>query len=76
MFEVLLGYLADISDFIQFIIDYIKDIVFMAQGKDEVTSTPSDEEKLQQQSIYNNWFLSVWPFGDFSGRLFSSMCLK
>ncbi len=54
MFEVLLGYLADISDFIQFIIDYIKDIVFMAQGKAEVTSTPSDEEKLQQQSIYNN----------------------
>ena len=54
MFEVLLGYLSDISDFINYIIDYIRDIVFMAQGKEEVTDTPSDEEKLQSQSLYNN----------------------
>ncbi|MBR3954924.1 MAG: hypothetical protein IKJ63_05590 [Clostridia bacterium] len=54
MFEVLLGYLSEISDFINYIIDAIKAIVFTAQGKEEPTAAPSDEKKLQSQSLYND----------------------
>ena len=52
MFEVLLGYLAEISDFINYMIDYIKSIVLMAQGKEEPTSAQDDEALLQSKSLY------------------------
>jgi|GEM_PF-1692622 len=54
MFEVLLGYLSEISEFINYIIDAIKSIVFAAQGKEEPTSAQDDEALLQSKSLYND----------------------
>ncbi len=54
MFEVLLGYLSEISDFINYIMEAIRSIVFVAQGKEDPTEAQSDEALLQSKSLYSN----------------------
>ena len=52
MFEVLLGYITDIGDLINHIIDAIQSLF----GNDDETKepeVPSDEEKLQAASLFN-----------------------
>ena len=52
MFEVLLGYITDIGDLLNYIIDAIQSLF---SGKDEIKEpeVPSDEEKLQAASLFN-----------------------
>ncbi len=54
MFEVFLGYITDIADFINSIIDTIKGLVASLTGKEQETTTiQSDEDALLAKSMYN-----------------------